>query len=308
MQIDVDARYDFGLVFQRIMPKNADHSIPTVSRIVGGVGPFDYSSVSATKSAIPIYYKTDNGSVVSKTISLSSASDIAAVTLTELLAACTAATLTGITTSKETGTDRFKIALTSPSGKSVLQVWGPAVELAGVGQGYGCRYVKVDTAQTLQDEPDMKADEKKSFTDGNGQDISVIIPGYRMGAKITIIDTAHDKRLRAIMTGGVWDETARTFEEPEETAVKPSFTIEYFWAVYKKGQNQIGDRVGYIRRLVRNCKGSSAKADTHGLEMGKWTYEANATHYVDESGVIFSDAIETELDVDDFDALDVANV
>lgn len=309
MQKSVDARYDFGLTFVRLMAHNGDGTIPTSARTLGGVGPFDFSSIAeASRAAIPIHYKIGSAAVVNDSIDLSGSAvvDIAAVTLTELLAAFTASALVGIACTKDTETNRLKVALSTPDATKALQLWGKGFELAGIGQGHGTRFIKIDTAQSLADEATQKADETKSVTDAEGQDTSVILPGYTQGGKITIVDTAHDYRLRALLTGGIWDETAEHFEEPLSTSIKPTFFIEYFWAAYKKGTNKFADRVGYKKRVVRSCQGSTAKPDSHAADMGKWTYEINATEYLDETEKLNAYAGEDLLELDEYEALGLA--
>ena len=46
MSIRTNSKFAFGLVFARFMALNADLTIPVVSRMIGGVGPFDYSGVA----------------------------------------------------------------------------------------------------------------------------------------------------------------------------------------------------------------------------------------------------------------------
>jgi hypothetical protein len=305
-----NARYDFGLVFLRLMPHNGDGTIPTVSRILGGVGPFDFSK-ALLPAAVTIKWKIDAGTEQDDTIDLSTVSSISAVTLTELLAACTASSLSGLTTSKDTDTSRFKIALTTPGTVKWLQVYGEVAKYAGIGQGYGAKFIKLDTAQSLAEEPTMKADETKTKTDANGKDIEVQVDGYRKGAAYTLIDLAHDDELRAMLTGAVYDESvagAETFEEPTIDSVKPTLFLEAYYAAYLKGTNKLADRVGYKKRLIRSAKCTSAKPGTRQLDFAEWTYALSATAYKTEAGVYLGDARDDNLTVSAFQALNLENV
>ncbi len=62
----VNARYSFGLDFFRAMRQNDDLTNPTPDRIVGGIGPFDFSGY-ATPAAVPLTIKFDNHAAVTST-------------------------------------------------------------------------------------------------------------------------------------------------------------------------------------------------------------------------------------------------
>ena len=68
--LKVDGKYNFGIVFARIMALNDDLTIPENDMIVGGAGPFDFSGVSAI-AAVPLKVKLDNAAVQSLTVDLS---------------------------------------------------------------------------------------------------------------------------------------------------------------------------------------------------------------------------------------------
>jgi hypothetical protein len=292
------------------MPHNPDGTIPTVSRVLGGVGPFDFSK-AVTPAAVTIKWKVDAGVEQADTIDLSAVGSISAVTLTELVAALVATTLTGLTASKDATTNRLMLALTTPGTAKWLQVYGEVAKYAGIGQGYGAKWIKLDTAQSLAEEPTLKADETKTKTDANGKDIEVIVDGYRKGAAYTLIDLAHDNNLRAAMTGGVYDDTtagAETFEEPTIDSAKPTFFFEAYYAAYREGTNKQKDLVGYVKRLIRSAKCTSAKPATRQLDLAEWTYAITSTAYKNESGVILGDARDENLSITAFQALDLENV
>ena len=306
MSMLTDARYDYGLVFSRFMPHNADNTISTPSRVVGGIGPFDFSD-AVSSSAVTLKWKIDNATEASDTVDLSTASDINAVTVDELVSAVTTAAPTGLTASKETGTLRFKLAMTTPGTTKYFQVYGEIAQYSEIGQGLGAKFIKCETGQSDAEEPTMKADETKTVTDANGIDTDLIIPGYRKGAIYTFIDTAHDNELRQLIDGGVYNTTLGTYEEPTLETEKKTFLMEQFYAVYKKGSNKKADRVGYVRELIRTCMGSS-KAGTRQNDWATYTYTITSTTYKNESGVFSGDKLSENLTVAQYEALAVTTV
>ncbi len=64
-----NARYSFGLEFARLMALNDDLTIPDPDRVVGGVGPFDFSAY-LTPAAIPLTIKLDADAAVTVNVNL----------------------------------------------------------------------------------------------------------------------------------------------------------------------------------------------------------------------------------------------
>ncbi len=308
MSIKSSARYSFGLVFSRFMALNDDVTMPGPDRIVGGVGPFDFSSAT-TPAAVPLKVKFDNETEQSVNVNLSTVADINAVTVDELVTRINSAGLVDVTASKEISplTNRLKIAYSGTEVYTYMQVYGLLAELADIGQGRGCKFVKSDTLKQFQDTPKVKEEETLGTTDASGADTEVVTDGYRKGFTGKIVDTAEDWDLLALVEGGVRDTTAKTYEAPDSSTRKPYFFVEVFYAQYAQGTNKEADLIGYVQKTFRSCKGSVGDA-THQRGFADGNYTVTGTGIKDENGVSYPDYQRKELTVEQYIALDVLNV
>ena len=119
MSLINNAKYHFGFEFLRIMAANPDLTPPSPSRIVGGIGPFDYSG-AAVPAAVDLFIKIDGALDSVVAIDLSGVGAIGAVTVAELFAAINTAAYTNITASQEAGTTRLLIVAGSGSCKNTV--------------------------------------------------------------------------------------------------------------------------------------------------------------------------------------------
>jgi len=310
-----DANYIFGLPFARFLPLNPDLHNPTKTagetqiRIVGGIGPFDFSD-EADPSAIPLIIKFDNETAETVNVDLSGAAcaDISAVTVTELVAAITAAGPTDIDVSEEAVTGRilFEYGGTGTE-PDYIQIYGACAEICDVGQGLGVRFIRVDTLESCGDEPVLKESETITVTDARGKDTSVVTDSYRKGATATVIDTAFDQMLRELIEGGHIDPVTGVYEVPTSEDDKIYFLIEAFYPYYEEGENLEANIAGWYKKLLRKCKGERGGM-MHSREFGKTTYTVNVTPYRNISGVLYGDTSETPLTIEQYDAYDVYNV
>lgn len=308
-----DARYAFGLVFARFMALNDDLTIPVPTRIIGGAGPFDFSGVSAI-AAVDITVKLDNDDAVDFTIDLSGAADPSAVTVDELVTALdTAFGGEGILldASKEAVTNRLKIVTSDTSDPpDYVQIYGEAAEIAMLGQGFGLKFVKSDTLKSIGDSPLLKESETFTTQDGNAFETEVITDGYRKGTNLTIVDSAEDWEMLALIEGGTYDDSvsgAETYDVPTSEDEKIYFYIEAFYTVYEEGTNKKADLVGYAQLTYRSCVGQIGDT-THELGFADGNYTALCTSYNDENDVKYGDTQRKNLSVTAYEALDVYNV
>jgi hypothetical protein len=309
MSLKTDARYSFGLEFARFMALNDDLTIPSPDRVIGGVGPFDFSGY-ATPAAIPLTIKFDAEAESTVNVNLTvGVVALTAVTVDELVARVNAAAPVDVTASKEIVplTNRFKLEYSGTEVIGYMQVYGDLAELALIGQGLVCEFVKSDTLKSIGDTPKDKAEETIATTDAHGIDTEVITDGYRKGFTAKVVDTAEDWRLLALMEGGVYDAVAKTYEAPDSTTRKIYFYAEIFYAQYAVGSNKEADIIGYIRKFFRSCKGSFGE-QSHQRGFADGNYSVVGTSYKDESNNLYSDYQRKELTVEDYLALDVYNV
>jgi hypothetical protein len=308
------ARYAFGLVFTRFMALNDDLTIPTPDRIMGGVGPFDFSG-HATPAAVPITVKLDNGAEDAQTVDLTAGvADISAVTVAELVARINLAGLTDITASEDLTTGRLLLVYSGTDDPLYMQVYGDCAILALIGQGRGCQFKTTDTLKSLSDTPTQKDSETISTIDANGLDTEILTDGYRKGFSANIVDTAEDFALRALIEGGVYTErdagppvVPASYVAPTSESRKIYFYVEAFYKQYERGTQNEGNEIGYVRKFHRSCKGVVGDR-THERAFGDINYAIQGTSYKDESGNLLADTELTEMTVEEYEAYDVYNV
>ena len=299
-----EARFDFGLVLMRMYAINPDFTLPKPTRVVGGIGPFDMSGASDI-AAVPIKFKTDNAAAVEEDVDLSGAANQAAVTVDEVVTAITTASPTGITASKETGTNRLKIALTTPGTAVYLQVWDELAELTGIGQGRGVRFIKSDTMQSSAETILRIDDEQIGIVDAEGRTTEIDTDGYRRGVSFVLTDTAVDYDIKSLVEGGkVVD---GEYIVPTINDERVYFYLEIFAKRYREGTSKERNIVGYIQQKVFNCKGTAGdKTRERGWATG--VYNVTATTWRDENDAFQEDSREAILSVTDFEALNVKTV
>lgn len=303
------AEYLAFLKFLRFQPLNYDKTLPKVTRTVGGAGPFDFSG-AADPSAVPLTFKTDNGTPVTVNIDVSTgygSVDESAVTVDEVVTAVTAESPTNITASKETGTLYIKFALTTPGTAKYLQVYGEAAEILLIGQGKTTKFVKADTGQSFNVTPTMKDSEELAIQDSNGKETTLLTDSYKKGDAAEMIDTANDYELRELIEGGVYDPVTETYEDPNSDTEKVYFMIEAFYARYRKGENKENDLIGYIKQVFRSCTGQLG-ASNHDRNFNPASYSIVATNYTDETGASFGSKYDEKLTRAEYDALHVDTV
>ncbi len=298
-----NARYHFGFEFLRIMAANPDLTPPSPSRIVGGIGPFDYSG-AAVPAAVALFIKIDGALDSVVAIDLSGVGAIGAVTVAELFAAINTAAYTNITASQEAGTTRLLIVAGSGD---YLQVYGEGAEIALIGQGLGVKFLKSDTMETSAETITNKDEEQITQTDAKGRDTEILTDGYRKGLTQVWTDTAGDYAIRQLVEGGVIDSTTGEYTVPESGSTKKYFYAELFWARYAEGSSLERNRVGYVQQKIFVAKATFGDRSA-GRDWIKWVYNVTAPSYKDENSAVQPDSKELPLTVTEYEALDVENV
>jgi len=296
------ARYVGPLEFARFLPRNAGYTEPTPTSLLGGAGPFDFSS-AAVPAAVTIIIKTDAATAVSDTVDLSAAGDISAVTATELFGAINTAVVTNLTASLDADL-RVKLVLTAPGSAVYFQVYGEVGLLAGFGQGYGVKWIKTNTLQSAAITVNRKDTETLSVTDSNGIDIEILRDGYRKGQGIVLTETARDPNLIAMVSGVAYTAADTETSTSEDTATR--FMLELFYPLYQNGTSDIADKVGYVQEIIRYCV-ATVDEPTKENAIGLYTYNITATQPKDLSGNLLADSHAKELTVAAFNLLDVEN-
>jgi hypothetical protein len=305
-------RYTFGSVMSLFTPRNDDKTTPAADNIVGGIGPFDYSGY-VDDTAIPFTVKIDSESAIELEVDLSGASAIGAVTPTELAAALDAAFAGEMPAldldASVDSAGRIKIATTLTTDVPTrIQVYGEGAKTAMFGQGFGMKIVKMDTERTVTVSPLVKESETITTTDANGLDTELVTDGYRKGATVSFVDTADDWELLTLMKGGSINADGEYEAQlPGESFV--SFIAEFYAEQYRKGTNNQGDQTGYIRYLHRNCKGAPSGDSTMERGWQDQNYTFTGVPYTDPSDdTMYADLAKAPLTVEEYEALDLANV
>jgi hypothetical protein len=315
MALRESARFEGPVVMARLRCSNPDAGNPSVSRQVSAVGPFNFSG-ALLPAAVTIEIKTDNGAVVSDTINLTTpapAGGITAVTAAELVTALTSAAVTNLTASVETATGRLLLALTTPGAAKYLQIGGEVAKFAGFGYGFGTEFVKLDTQQSVAQEPVSKDSERLEVLDSSGRATAIITRGYRMGSNITVTDVAMDINLRAMLEGGTFRDDSYTEEAyvaPGSSSERPSIEIEWFSGVYGKDDSNESNRIGYLWRKCKSAMLSSVGGTAGDRNIQTGVYTLAVTPYKDpiSSADNEADTVTQFLTVSEFDALHVLTV
>lgn len=308
MALKENARYSRGIPFARFWPLNGDKSRATPENILGGVGPFDFSSLpqGVTISTVPFIVKIDTGAAEELVVDLAGVVSQSAVTPAELASALSSAFVgetLDLDASVDPETGRIKVATTLTSDiPTWVQIYGLGAQIAGFGQGFGQKIVKTDSLRTFGANSVLKDSETITTTDADGDDTEIITDAYRKGATIEFVDTAEDWELLALIEGGTIDSNG-SYRTPTSQNAKIAFEAELFYEIYGQGTNNQGDFVGYRSEHYPNCKGSvGERSHESGFMDGNFTI--NATSYRDkDTNELLSDAIYSQYTVSEFEAL-----
>jgi hypothetical protein len=309
----VNGEYILGIPFIRFLPLNPDLHDPckiageTEIRIVGGIGPFDFSD-EADRAAIPLTIKFDNNDAETVLVDLTAVADIAAVTVAELVLAITTAGPTDIDVSIEAVTGRILFQYNGTETEpNYIQIYGACAEIAKLGQGLGVRFLHCDTMESFNDVPVIKDSERIAVVDARGKETVMITDSYRQGATIEQIDTAYDLNLRQLLEGGHINPDNGAYEVPTSEDQKIYFLIEAFVPFYNEGENLEANIAGWYKKTYRKCV-AEFKGINHQRDWGKPPYTINVTPYRNISGVLYGDTQELPLTIEEYEAYDVYNV
>lgn len=304
-------RYTFGSVMSLFTPRNDDKTTPAADNIVGGIGPFDFSGFD-DPTKIPFTVKIDSDKAVDILVDISgAAAGVSAVTPAELAAALDTAFGTAVLDldASVDANGRIKVATTLTTDVPTrIQIYGVGAKIAMFGQGFGMKIVKMDTERTVTVSPLVKESETITTTDANGLDTELVTDGYRKGATVSFIDTADDWELLTLMKGGSINADGE-YESQLPGELFVSFIAEFYAEQYRKGTNNQGDQTGYIRYLHRNCKGAPSGDSTMERGWQDQNYTFTGVPYTDPSDdTMYADLAKAPLTVEEYEALDLANV
>jgi hypothetical protein len=274
---DSGALYVQGISRMRIRALNDDLSTPAYNNVIGGAGPFDFTSFSADYTTIPIMLKTNSGAVVSETFDITAAIDKAAVTVDELVTALTAASITGWTVSKDSTTGRIKFV--SGTTGAYVQVYGAGARAMKIGQGFGLKALKSDTVQTITFTPTVEEDATYEIVDAHNKKTGIIISGYKKGLTGVITDTASDDfEIMEIIEAGTISTDGKKYTDPNSTAKKPMFEVEVYNPIYTKGLQDEDQIAKWEHTHVLMAKGNVGDT-SKSIEFGTTVFNITAVNY-----------------------------
>jgi len=306
MALKTNARYAFGLKYVRMFPLNFDLSLPSPTRIAGGVGPFDMSGATAI-AAVPLTIKIDAETAVSVTVDLSAAVDQSAVTVEEVVAAMNIALAAAdVTASKEALTGYLLLVYDGVLTPNVLQVYGELAELTSIGQGFGVKYLISDTITSMNETAVRKDGERITVTDANGFDTSILTDGYYKGFTSAIVDTAEDWDMFALCEGLYLSDTG-SMSSPTSSTVRPFIGAELYYGRYRQGENREPELKSYVQKIYNRCKALSGDV-THERAFAAGNYTLEGTTFVDDSGIEHSAWDMNPMTIAEFKALNIENV
>jgi len=300
--------FQYGADMVLVMASNPDLTMPSPSRIVGGIGPFDFSGAANT-SSVPFSVKIDTAAAETVNIDVSAGCvDITAVTVAELVILLNAAGFTDMSFDTEVVTLRLLCeyigTLTTPN---YMQIYGECARLAGIGQGLGCQFVKIDGMQSVNEVPKIKAAESVAVEDAQGDETSIEVPEKRKGVTGNLVDTVKDTYLRAIIEGGTYNFTTGSYTVPLATADKIYFYMEFFVPEYGQGENAESNITSYGQTIIKLCLGGVGDV-MHNKGFVVTTYPYTGYHYTDSAGTRSGDTEKNDLTEGEYLALDVANL
>lgn len=307
MALKENARFAFGLKYVRAFALNPDGTKATPERTIGGVGPFDLSAIVAPTKA-ELIVKID-GTESELEIDLSTASDINAVTVADLVTAINlvfqdVGSPIDLVASKEATTNVLLIASTktAPDLPQAVQVYGELAELVGIGQGFGTKILVSDTIRSMAESAVRKDSERITTTDGSGDDTDMITDGYYKGATMTVVDTAEDWEMYALFEGLKIDGKGG-LDSPTFKTKRPDVGIEQYYEKYGQGQNHESDLLGYRKQEYFKCKGMGGdKSHEYGWSDGNYTIDA-LTYRDKVTKALMPAWHKSELTIEEFNAL-----
>ncbi len=311
-------KFTYSLGFTRFMALNPDQTRPTPSRIIGSSGPFDFSRITGTGAfTATLNVKIDSKAVEAITVKFPATVKREAVTMAEVIKALDSTT-TGVVVGTNTPTDitasvegdRIKFAYSGSGTPSTVQMYGLFAELVGLGQGRGLKFIKTTKFKDLGVSPIQQEGSTNETVPASTALTEVQEDGYRKGSTLTIVDSADDIELQALIDGGVISEDVNgvvRYDEPNSDTEKTYFFIQAFYKRFAEGSHKSSDQVGWRMDEYRSCTGSLGES-SHGTGFSDTNFTITCTPYKDENGELFNDRYRLYYTNTQYEALKVYDV
>jgi hypothetical protein len=297
----------------RAMRLNPDGTIPRATRFLGFTNTVDVTGVIDVSDAADLTIKIDNGTAETKSVDFTPAVSKSAVTVAEAVSVLTTAAFTGITWSADASTGRLKGV--SASG-TYVQVYGELAPYLDFGQaidhgGEGLVFVKSfdDLTKSIGLPKNIKAKEEIDVEGAQGTVTRMVIAAKLQGMSPVIATKNKSYDLLEMIQGGDYDRTANTYDPPLSSRTQsPRFFIEVFSPLYSQGVSKMEDLTHYEKLLIRSCVGMEGDVPIEAKAWANYSYNVEATEYVDESSVTHPAWQESQMTLTQFEALNVETV
>jgi len=297
----------------RAMRLNPDGTIPAASRFLGFTGTVDLSAILDVGDAADLTVKIDSTAEDTNTVDFTDAVDKAAVTVAEAVAALTTAAFTGITWSLDTATGRLKGV--SATG-TYVQVYGELAAALDFGQGLdhggeGLVFVKSfdDLTKSIGLPKNIKAKEEIDVEGAQGTVTRMVISAKLQGMSPVIATKNKSYDMLEMIQGGTYNRTNNTYDPPLSSRTQsPRFFVEVYSPLYSQGVSKMEDLTHYEKLLIRSCIGMEGDVPIEAKAWANYSFNLEATEYVNESSVTLPAWQESQLTLANFEALNVETV
>ena len=315
--IEAKNKARFALEGFRVRRSNADGTMAMATRVIGFSGTVNLSKILDGASIVEVSVKVGAGNWQTEEVDFSAITDTTAVTVAQAVTALTQAGFTGVTFTKEPGTERLKAAA---AGAAELQLKGKLFGAMDFGQGikygglgsYWKSYIN-DEAISAALPNDIVEKEEIDMESAKGAVTRMIIPAKRLGASPALVMKFKDDELTQLVQGGEY--TPATITEPatylppkSDLGGSPLITLDAFAPLYGDGASQMDQVIGMDRRLFFSCTGIEGDVPMEAKTWAQFAYNLTATEYTDEAGEKFPAEKRFEYNLSQWQAANFAGI
>jgi hypothetical protein len=311
MAIDYNKVSLFSVEGTRFRRLNWDGTQPKLTRTVGGPGTYDLSFLSGTTGDLTI--KLDDGAEDTQTVDFLPVVDQEAVTVAELVTAIGLAGFTDVTFSAEAITGYIMAAYSGAGSPVEIQIYGEIAGALGFGMSngqynkdfqLGTAWIKnFESTVSVAETKNLKDGEEVETEDGTGVNRSVIIDPIIKGENPVVTLNDNNYELKAVIQGGKYDATTRTYTPPGTDDVNaPRFRAESYTPEYQKGSNKRADKVDIERKIYYSATGIEGDVSKETKAFGNIVFNVTSTEWTDENGDRQNAFDSTKMTLIEFDA------
>jgi len=304
MSYSKDKKTGFSNQGFRVRRMNPDGSYPAVTNHLGFAGTVDLTGVLATDT---LEYRWDaKGTFTPIILDLSAVGTSHIATVTEVVTAINL--IVGFSAvflaSADSVTGRLKIAnAVAVTGKLYLELKGTLAVALGFGQSGDASALGTSFVECFDDSGAVglpkviKDKEEVTQESSTGHEDTMMIDAVQKGLSPSLATTDEIYELKAMLTGGIWDDTLFKYTPPtSRLAVAPLCALEVFVPKYGKGSMHRGDVIGYKQTMISHMTGRESDITHEVKAWASYQYECTATEYT-VSDVVYPCYEEFELSI-----------